>query len=223
MFSANGVKPTAKDIRIKLIDNSSGNKFVKRHHYSGKVVPNSQISYGVFLNGKLEGVLQYGPPMARAKMLGLLEGIKWYDLIELNRMAFSERLPRNSESRAIAYTLRNIKKHKPNMRMVISFADGCQCGDGTIYRASGFYLTNIKKNVGLRVNPKTGEVLAVMTAYHNGIRKEFNKWKPLTGYQLRYIYLYDKSDEKKLNVPIIPFSKIKEVGASMYKGNKLNV
>ena len=32
------------------------------------------------------------------------------------------------------------------MKWVISFADGTQCGDGTIYRASGFYLTGIKVN-----------------------------------------------------------------------------
>ena len=33
---------------------------------------------------------------------------------------------------------------------------------------------------------------------------------------LRYIYLIDK--KSKLNVPVIPFSKIKEMGIGMYKG-----
>jgi hypothetical protein len=40
--------------------------------------------------------------------------------------------------------------------------------------------------------------------------------KPLAGYQLRYIYLL--SPDAKLAVPSIPFSKIQEMGASMYKG-----
>ncbi|MGY4194525.1 MULTISPECIES: hypothetical protein [unclassified Bradyrhizobium] len=32
---------------------------------------------------------------------------------------------------------------------MISFADGCQCGDGTIYRAVAFVLTGIKLNKSL--------------------------------------------------------------------------
>jgi hypothetical protein len=55
-------------------------------------------------------------------------------------------LPRNGESRAIAYAMRFIKKNYPWMKWIISFADGTQCGDGTIYRASGFFLTGIKVN-----------------------------------------------------------------------------
>jgi hypothetical protein len=61
-------------------------------------------------------------------------------------MAFSDILPRNSESRAIAISIRLIKKNAPHIKWIVSFADGCQCGDGTIYRASGFELTAIKKN-----------------------------------------------------------------------------
>jgi hypothetical protein len=40
--------------------------------------------------------------------------------------------------------MRMIQKHYPHVEWVISFADGCQCGDGTIYRAAGFVLTGIK-------------------------------------------------------------------------------
>jgi len=42
---------------------------------------------------------------------------------------------------------------------------------------------------------------------------------PVVGFQIRYIYLIDKTCE--ITVPILPFSKIKEMGASMYKGEKL--
>lgn len=43
----------------------------------------------------------------------------------------------------------------------------------------------------------------------------------LTGFQLRYIYFIDKSYRKKLTVPEIPFTKIDEMGAGMYKGEKV--
>ena len=43
----------------------------------------------------------------------------------------------------------------------------------------------------------------------------------LTGYQLRYIYFIDKSYRKRLAVPEIPFSRIDEMGAGMYKGENV--
>ena len=43
----------------------------------------------------------------------------------------------------------------------------------------------------------------------------------MEGYQLRYIYFIDKAYRARLTVPEIPFSKIDEVGAGMYKGEKI--
>ncbi len=40
----------------------------------------------------------------------------------------------------------------------------------------------------------------------------------LPGYQLRYIYFIDPTCRKRLTVPEIPFSRIDELGAGMYKG-----
>jgi hypothetical protein len=73
-------------------------------------------------------------------LIDLVHGTKWNEFIELNRMAFSEFLPKNSESRAIAIAIKLIKKKAPHIKWIISFADGTQCGDGTIYRAAGFDL-----------------------------------------------------------------------------------
>jgi len=211
----------ARAIRIALIDAKTANLFIKAEHYSGKVVPNSQLHFGVFLGGSLEGVMQFGPPLCRANMLPILKGVKWHDMIELNRMAFREMLPRNSESRAIAFALRMIKRHKPNMEMVLSFADGCQCGDGAIYRATGFLLTDIKKNTQLRVNPADGQIMHKIQAYHKMVDYEFMKWKPIDGYQLRYIYLYNPKDRERLTVPVLPYGRIKEMGIGMYKGEHI--
>lgn len=43
----------------------------------------------------------------------------------------------------------------------------------------------------------------------------------VNGFQLRYIYFIDKSCKDKLTVPILPFSKIDEMGAGMYKGENI--
>ena len=50
---------------------------------------------------------------------------------------------------------------------------------------------------------------------------EFRKWQPFEGYQFKYVYLIDK--KSKLTKPEIPFSKIDELGAGMYKGEKITL
>lgn len=213
---------SAKDIVIKPIKSTDANLIIKNLHYSGKVVPNSQLHFGVFMNGKCGGALQFGPSMVKNTMQNLVADTKWNDFIELNRMAFADWLPRNSESRAIAYCMRYIKKNYPHIKWVVSFADGTQCGDGAIYRASGFYLTDIRENDSLRVNPANGETMHTMQAYHLMIGKEFKTWEVLQGYQLRYVYFIDKAYKEKLTVPILPFSEIDKMNAKMYRGKRLD-
>lgn len=236
----------AKDIELKPIDRDAANSFVRRVHYSGKVVNNSQLHIGVFYDGRLHGAMQFGPSLDKRKLIGLVEGTKWNEFIELNRLAFDDVLPRNSESRAIAIAMRMLKRHAPHIKWVISFADATQCGDGTIYRASGFVLTGIKENDQIWVMPDGGiTTRLVATDTRRPERRRLlnrvtvTKGKaitesggatmrpfveagacPLHGYQLRYIYFVDKSYRDKLTVPEIPFDQIWETGAGMYKGER---
>lgn len=233
---------SAKDIVVKPLPAQAANIFVKKHHYSGRVVTNSQLHFGVYLDRKLEGVMQFGPSLDKRKMLGIVEGTTWNGFLELNRMAFSDVLPRNSESRAIGVAMRMIRKTYPWIKWVVSFADACQCGDGTIYRASGFVLTQIKKNTSIwqfngntftdlsaRISPGVVNKIFSATTVTKGNHisadgaasmKRFKEAgaSRLPGYQIRYIYFLDAEWRKKLTCPELPFSKIAELGASMYKG-----
>lgn len=263
--------PSAKDIIIKPIKAADANALVRRVHYSGKVVNNSQLHLGVFLNGRLEGAMQFGPSLDKRKIQGLVEGTSWNGFIELNRMAFSDNLPRNSESRALGVAFRMMKKTYPHIEWIVSFADGTQCGDGTIYRASGFVLTGIKRNNQIWAAP-SGEIfndtsirpgiggererakqVFSRTSLTDGRSKQQQQqqakavisrttttkgshilengassmkaykeagWRPLEGFQLRYIYFLNPQARERLTVPIIPFSRIDEIGAGMYRGEK---
>lgn len=208
----------AKDIIVKPISAKDANRIVKSCHYSGKVVPNSQLHFGVFLDGKCGGAMQFGPSMRKDLIQPLVHNTKWNGFIELNRMAFADWLPRNSESRAISVAMRLIQKSYPHIEWVISFADGTQCGDGTIYRASGFALTGIKKNTEMVIHPVTGEIMATMAAYHKGHAAEISKWQRMDGFMLRYIYFLNPEAKSRLTVPILPFSEIERRGAGMYRG-----
>ena len=162
--------------------------------------------------------MSYGPSINKKGTMNLVKGTGWNGFIELNRMAFSEMLPKYSESRCISVSIKLLKKHAPQVKWVISFADATQCGDGTIYRASSFKLIGIKKKSSLW--EKNNIISQDMQLYHKMINPRKEGWKKLNGYQLRYIYFIDKTKVNDLTVPVIPFSKIKEMGIGMYKGIK---
>ena len=210
-----------KEIIVKVIPSKIANDFIKKNHYSGKVVMNSKLHFGCFLDGCLHGVLSFGSCINKKGTIKLVKNTGWNDFIELNRMALDDYLPKYSESRCIAIAIKLIKKNAKHIKWIISFADGTQCGDGAIYRASGFKLVGIVENTALRVNPKDNKPMHIIQAHHKKIRTEFNKWKALEGKQLKYIYLIDKTCE--ITVPIILFSKIDEVNAGMYKGKKITL
>ena len=223
---------SAKDITIKPIPKNVADKIVKKYHYSGKTVSNSNLNFGVYYKGILLGAMQYGSPMVKEKMLGLVKGATWDSLVELNRMAFSDRLPRFGESRCISQSIKWMKKNAKHIKWIISFADGTQCGHGTIYQASNFMLTNIKKNIGLIRLPNGNVVHQMSLRVDNNpdmrrkgyssideyLKKEHAGFEILKGYMFRYIYFIDKEYKENFTGEDIPFCKIKELGIEMYKG-----
>jgi len=210
----------AKEIIVKVIPSKIANEFVKKNHYSGKVVNMSTLHFGCFLDNKLHGVMSYGPPMDKRNVLDLVNtGLtdlnkKWNEMLELNRMAFDDYLPKYSESRCIAISIKLLKKNAPQIKWILSYSDATQCGDGTIYRASGFKLTQINKNSTI-YKLSNGDIVAK----RGDSNYNFKDSEALKGFQNRYIYLIDKNC--KINVEILPFSEIDKKGAGMYKGKKI--
>lgn len=241
----------AKEIIVKVIPSKIANDFVKKNHYSGKYATSSILHFGCFLDNNLHGVISFGNPIDKSKVIGLVKTkdnntVLWREFLELNRMAFDEYLPKNSESRCFAIAINLIRKEANHIKWILSFCDATQCGDGAIYRASGFYLTAIRKSINdLWKTPKSlgwNEEVAHRIAIQGGVGGRIAKFvlqkygtrninisklvadnggESLTGFQLRYIYLIDKTC--KITVPILPFSKIDEMGAGMYKGKKITL
>lgn len=229
----------AKSLIVKPISAQDANRVVRALHYSGKVDTRSQLHLGVFMGDKCGGALQFGPPIDRRKVIGTVRNTPWNAMLDLHRLAFADWLPRNGESRCIAYAMRWIRKTYPFMQWVQSYADGTQCGDGTIYRASGFHLIGIRDNTSMYRMPG-GEVCCKIifepgfqpNAGAGSQKARYGKSgsetagrflnrigaTKLPGFQLRYIYFLDPTARERLTVPILPFSEIARRGAGMYLG-----
>ena len=116
---------SAKELILKVIPPNVANPFVVAHHYSKKYVINSKLHFGVFADGRLHGVMSFGSPISKEKIIHLVvdengNPAPWNDMLELNRMAFDDILPKNSESRAIAVALKMIRKNAPNIKWILS-------------------------------------------------------------------------------------------------------
>lgn len=236
---------SAKDIHVKPVDAARAKDYIREHHYSGKVKNNAQLHLGVFYNGSLRGAMQFGPPIDREKALGLVAGTEWNEMMELNRFVTDDSLPPNSESRALSVALKLFDKHAPHVKWILSYADATSCGDGAIYRATNFVLTGIKESHALAKLPdgRTIHKMA-LTNIPNTPRKELNgrtysevtdgrkdfdmyveaaNAEKLPGYQLRYIYFLDEDYRDRLTVDEIPYERIDDIGAGMYKGKRISI
>lgn len=229
---------SAKDIIIRTIQPAVAKEFVKQHHYSGKTAASSSLHFGVYWKGQLEGVLQYGHPIDKRKSLTLVKDTPWSGFLELNRMAFSAALPKNTESRALAITLKMIRKHRPDIKWIVSYADATQCGSGTIYRAAGFLLTGIKPNATIIYVPSMNEAFTKLTFTSMKSHRTYERIKQATGvdclkemagaasvtniikalgartlkgYQIRYLYIQDPAYREKINTPILNYDEIKKL------------
>jgi len=74
-------------------------------------------------------------------------------MLELRRLALSERCPKNTASRVIAIMVKLIRKKFPEINRLISYQD-CSEHTGTIYKASGWTPTNKTKLLDWTTNKR---------------------------------------------------------------------
>lgn len=163
-------------------------------HYA-KAVPNVGHAYSVF-NNKNEwcGTICYG--MGASNNIGSPFGLLQGQIIELVRMALNGK--QESTTKAMALSLKLIKKDAPNVKMIVSYADSEKGHIGTIYQATNWYYigfstdTNLiingkrehRRTLGSRFGTSSSEILR-KKGYKVDIYRTKPKWK--------YIYPIDKT------------------------------
>lgn len=165
-------------------------------HYA-KAVPNVGLAFAVF-NSKNEwcGVICYGVGANQhiSSEFGLAKGTA----IELLRMALNGK--QESTTKAMALSIRLLKKYASHVRLLVSYADGNQNHIGTIYQATNWYYIGEyadvlgKKILGKIIHPRT-----IYSKYGTHslewLRKNVDKNAELVRGKSKYKYIYplDKS------------------------------
>jgi adenine modification enzyme len=203
----------SNDFMVAVIDRDLANSIVAERHYSKRFVGSSRIHLGVSIDGELVGVLQFGVAMNPASMGRILQDCGLYEYLELNRMWLDDKAPRNSESRAISYAIKYIRKAEPKILFIQSFADE-RCGlNGTVYQAANFLYCG--EHLG-KFWELDGEF------YHDSILTDSKKMDTPRGRhlranaaravlhrlrQFRYIYMMQPRFRSRLLLPVKPYPK----------------
>lgn len=200
------------DFYVKEIDRDKANKIIVENHYSKKYYSATYIHLGVYIHNSIVGVLQYGYAMNPASCGSVVKDTQIDEYLELNRMWLDDIAPKNSESKAIAYSIKYIKRKYPKIKWVQSFADE-RCGKfGIVYQAANFKYY--------------GEHTATFWTldgiiYHNSLMTRDRKLSKSAGViqdgkdratsetlrQFRYIYFIDKREEKNVLLAKHDFEK----------------
>ena len=123
---------------VKEIDRIKANEVIIKNHYSKKVYTATYIHLGLFIEGEMMGVLQYGYAMNPASCGSVVKGTEKDQYLELNRMWISDNAGEYPESRAISLSIKYIKRKYPKIKWIQSFADERCGGFGIVYQACSF-------------------------------------------------------------------------------------
>lgn len=202
-----------KDFYIKEINRETANKIIKQNHYSGTVYNGTYINLGLFSDG-IKGVLQFGYAMNPASQSSVVSGTKQDEYLELNRMWLNDLMPKNSESKAISYSIKYIKRKYPKIAWIQSFADE-RCGRyGVVYQACNFLYCGEHTSIFWELNG---------TVYHNSLMTRNPELTPKAKIiqenkenavkhelrQFRYLLFIKKQFRKNLLLDVLPYPKHK--------------
>ena len=197
---------------LSLLPRITANQIISANHYSKTFYGHSLIHLGVYAE-RLLGVLQFGLAMNPQSMGSVVAGTKSDEYFELNRMWLSDELPRNSESKAISYAVKFIKRVKPKTAWIQSFADE-RCGRfGVVYQACNFIYCGEHTSVFWELE---GEMYhdSAMTRTDTGensksqfLRANKEKAIPHKLRQFRYIYFLKRRFKDRLKLKIRPYPK----------------
>jgi hypothetical protein len=204
----------SSDFYVKEIPKQISKELIIKNHYSKKVCNDAttHIHLGCYINGELLGVLQYGYAMNPQSMGSVVAETKLNEYKELNRMWFDDKAERNTESKAISYSIKYIRSKFKTVKWIQSFADERCGGLGIVYQAANFKFYGEHTNIMWEFE---NEIFhnSIVTNNNRGKKAELEaknlkeKAKKFELRQFRYIYFLDQKSIKNCLLKEKPYPK----------------
>ena len=141
-------------LSIRQIDKPTAKKMVVKYHYS-KLWTKCSVALGLFIDTgkehsffdeaeeKMIGVIVYGDPIGRLTGQSISDEIKRTEVLELTRLFIHDGYGSNIESWFISQSFNWLRKNKPEIKALISYASPVEGHSGTIYQATNWIYQGI--------------------------------------------------------------------------------
>ena len=127
---------------VEQLNSSKAYQFTSAYHYSGIGFKKAKINLGVYrkVDNLLVGVLQWGISAQEGIRLDryVKEPITKEQYLELNRFCMADSEGKNAESQAISLGIKWIKKNRPDIKLLVSYAGRVEGNYGYIYQATNW-------------------------------------------------------------------------------------
>lgn len=135
-----------KSCRVEVVQRSDIDSFIKTHYigrWPGVCVLVLGMKHHTVMDANVRrqadgsfarlcgGIVFALPPRETAKRYG---GVTW----ELARLWIEDKVPSNAETWLIAQAVRYIRKHRPEVQTLVSYADPSVGHQGTVYKAANW-------------------------------------------------------------------------------------
>ncbi len=223
-------------LSIRQIDKPTAKKMVVKYHYS-KLWTKCSVALALFYDTgkqhsffdeaeeKMIGVIVYGDPVGRASGESISSLIDRTEVYELTRLFIHDGYGNNIESWFISQSMNWLRKNKPQIRALVSYADPKQNHPGTIYQATNWIYQGIigKHTWSFKFNEndrwKHGRTIFPYYGTNDieKIQRQVKEpfWIRKEPRKHRYIYLLvNKKDKKKimnnLKYSVLPYPKSRD-------------
>lgn len=194
---------------VRIIPAKFAKEYIHENHYSRGSHNGPSPCYGLFHNLTLVGCLMFATPCSENVRSSVFGEEYKNAVIELHRLHIQDYAPKNTESFFISRSLKLLKKDRPEIMAVISFADPTEGHRGVIYQATNFsyYGTSGKSRFYL---DEDGRLRHPRQCGKNITAKEAAKrnWiSTMREGKHRYIYLMSHKAKKLIKLQSIPYPK----------------
>jgi hypothetical protein len=210
----------------RLINHETAARIVETYHYAHRV-PSITFAVGLFIDGILCGTCTYSTMFTNISS-SVCGPDYQSNLLELSRLFIFDWAGRNIESWLIAQSFRLLEIHRPDIKILMSYADSGQNHTGYIYQATNWLYTGMSD--GTTEFKLNGEVVSARNrAFRKNTRtngggdggvKELDELKDIYGEiekikttpKYRYVYFLGNKRQRKelrkaLKWPVLPYPK----------------
>lgn len=215
MFDVEDVEdmPKVRDMVVAPVGTADVQEFARRYHYT-ETGGNMTWRWGLWDGPVLHGVVAYNLPTRTAceSVFGADYGPNhvWH----MGRLILSDESPRNSESRLIGWSLREIRRDYPHVWAVLTYAATDANHIGYVYQATNALYTGVGGESWYYVD-KQGRRHGT---HHGGHRVHPDRaaamgWSRVEGgVKHRYVYILGSKSQRRqrtalLRFPVLPYPK----------------